>query len=321
MKVALRIVPVVVSDTNNCFSMNVFALLDNGANGTFCSKKLIHALRLETQRRSIKLSTMESKNVSINTLAVDLQVEDCQRRETYLMKGVLSREHLNTSLNNLITVGEVSQWPHLQDIADDICPGHIDIADEVHLLIGLNQPDVLDPHEVRRGSPREPHAALTGLEWTHNGPVSEGYTAFSANFMQPDSTLQQTEEKFWKLEDPVHLKDEPLSVTDREVLELWKKNITKEDGHYVLPILFEQQLPQLSNNYQAAKHRLDLLGKRLVKDPELKQRYTESIHVLLQKGYAEEVSDTNGIEGTVWYLPHHPVLSPHKPGKVRVVYD
>ena len=58
MKITLPIVPVIVSGTNNCFSMNVFALLDDGANGTFCSKKLIRALRLETQRRSIKSSNM-----------------------------------------------------------------------------------------------------------------------------------------------------------------------------------------------------------------------------------------------------------------------
>ena len=159
------------------------------------------------------------------------------------------------------------------------------------------------------------------MGWTLNGPISEGHTAFSDNFTQADSTLQQTVEKFWKLEDPVHLKDEPLSVTDREVLELWKKKTTKEDGHYVLPILFKQQLPQLPNNYQVGKHRLDLLEKRLAKDPELKQRYTESIHILLQKGYAEEVSGTNGIDGVVWYLPHHPVLNPRKPGKVHIVYS
>ena len=145
----------------------------------------------------------------------------------------------------------MSQWPHLQDIADDICPGDIDIADEVHLLIGLDQPEVLAPREVRCGSPVEPYATLTGLGWTFNGAISEGHTAFSANFSQADSINQSI---------------------------------------------------NLPNNYQVAKHRLDLLGKRLAKEPELKQRYTESIHFLLQKGYAEEVSDTNGIDGAVWYL-------------------
>ncbi|XP_023814298.1 uncharacterized protein LOC111947899 [Oryzias latipes] len=70
-----------------------------------------------------------------------------------------------------------------------------------------------------------------------------------------------------------------------------------------------------------AKHRLDLLGKRLTKDPDLKQMYKQSINDSLQKGYAEEVKDKDGVDGAIWYLPHHPVLNPKKPGKVRIVYD
>ena len=84
-KVALPILPVVVSDPDNRFSMNVLALLDNGSNGTFCSRKLIRALRLQTRETSIKLSTMESKDISVDTVAVNLGVEDSYQREAYLM--------------------------------------------------------------------------------------------------------------------------------------------------------------------------------------------------------------------------------------------
>ena len=72
-----------------------------------------------------------------------------------------------------------------------------------------------------------------------------------------------------------------------------------------------------------AKKRLNLLGKRLLKDSELKEKYTQSIQDSLAKGYAEEVSqeDLHRNDGYVWYLPHHPVVHPRKPGKVRLVYD
>ncbi|RXN20822.1 hypothetical protein ROHU_014184 [Labeo rohita] len=107
-KIALPILPVVVSDRHNRFSMNVFALLDNGSNGTFASKKLVHALKLESRKVNIKLNTMETKNLNVVTLAVDLRVEDAQRKNSYLMKGVLCRDHLNISLDNLVTQQEIN---------------------------------------------------------------------------------------------------------------------------------------------------------------------------------------------------------------------
>ena len=43
---------------------------------------------------------------------------------------------------------------------------------------------------------------------------------------------------------------------------------------------------------------------------------------LLDKDYARKVIDKDQDSSKIlWYLPHHPVLNPHKPEKVRVVFD
>ncbi len=119
----------------------------------------------------------------------------------------------------------------------------------------------------------------------------------------------------------MHVNNNSLSVVDQQVVDLWNKQSVKEDGHYTLPIPFKEHPPRLPNNYTMAKHRLNLLGKRLKKDLTLRQKYTEGIRDSLLKGYAEEVVDINREDGCVWYLPHHPVLHPRKPEKVRIVFD
>lgn len=71
-----------------------------------------------------------------------------------------------------------------------------------------------------------------------------------------------------------------------------------------------------------AERRLHLLRKRLQRDSDLSERYTANVHELLDRGYAEPVTDDLiGREGYTWYFPHHPVLHPRKPDKCSLVYD
>ena len=46
----------------------------------------------------------------------------------------------------------------------------------------------------------------------------------------------------------------------------------------------------MPDNHLMAEHRLRLLGKRLQKDSQLCERYTASMHELLEKKYAEAVN-------------------------------
>ena len=50
------------------------------------------------------------------------------------------------------------------------------------------------------------------------------------------------------------------------------------------------------------------------------EKYTSTIKEDLSKGYVNEVLDAHKVENRSdkeWYLPHHPVLNPNKPGKAR----
>lgn len=52
-------------------------------------------------------------------------------------------------------------------------------------------------------------------------------------------------------------------------------------------------------------------------------QYREIISQYAEKGYARTMSteEEQALSSRTWYLPHHPVFHPKKPGKLRVVFD
>ena len=42
---------------------------------------------------------------------------------------------------------------------------------------------------------------------------------------------------------------------------------------------------------------------------------------MISKGHAELQDEKKCQQGKVWYIPHHAVFHPSKPGKIRVVFD
>ena len=67
---------------------------------------------------------------------------------------------------------------------------------------------------------------------------------------------------------------------------------------------------------------LKSLERRLPKNDMLRKRYQETIDTDVKAGYVPKVQEVELNESRdkiQWYLPHHPVINPHKPEKVRRV--
>ena len=79
----------------------------------------------------------------------------------------------------------------------------------------------------------------------------------------------------------------------------------------------------LPNNYYSSLAQFKTLERRLSKDAELRERYAETIREDIRKGYVVTVEphDPRKRSDREWYLPHHPVVIPNKPGKVRRVLN
>ena len=66
------------------------------------------------------------------------------------------------------------------------------------------------------------------------------------------------------------------------------------------------------------------LSKTLSRDTTLKKNYANTILENLEKCYLNTVPDAHKVEqrsDEEWYLPHHPIINPNRPGKVRSVLN
>ena len=100
------------------------------------------------------------------------------------------------------------------------------------------------------------------------------------------------------------------------------ESTTKFTGErYEVGMLWSEPEPNLPNNYSSALGQLYSLERRFQKDPNLKNLYQQSIDTDVEKRFVKilDESEVKGTFGKEWYLPHHPVLNPNKPGKVRRV--
>ena len=107
------------------------------------------------------------------------------------------------------------------------------------------------------------------------------------------------------------------------VLESLSKTIRKINGRYKVVLIWKDAAKPLPDNRALSRKRLELLEKRLERDPQLKAKYTATIENDLHKKYIKKLEDRQLAEPVAheWYLPHHAVIHPHKPGKIRRVRD
>ena len=118
-------------------------------------------------------------------------------------------------------------------------------------------------------------------------------------------------------------------VDSRSAADARAENILVETTYhdwtrYQVGMLWADDESSLPNNYFLALVQLESLERRLGKDVDLRKRYSKNIQVDISKGYIVRVDKTDCFEVCnphEWYLPHHMVIHPNKPGKVRRVLN
>jgi hypothetical protein len=141
-----------------------------------------------------------------------------------------------------------------------------------------------------------------------------------------DCQLDEALEKFWKIEDNVISgARKELSVEDKRALQIISETTRFVDGHYEVGLPWKNAEPKLPDNRRMAEKRLEMLKRKLLKpeNADLALKYRDTMQGYIDKGYARKLTEdeVKADSQVRWYLPHHPVTNPNKPGKVRIVFD
>ena len=316
-KINLRIVPVTIHGQN--VKVTTYALLDNGSNVSLCTNDLLNKLNVNRARTSMNITTVTS-SVSLNSFKTSFNISAVNENRLVHIDEVLSVDKLPISMSSMISKNDMSIYDHLQDI-------HIPDIDssEVQLLIGCDSPEVFFVEDQRRGRKNEPYAIKTILGWSIFGPSSCNSSSNSmiVNFQKAD--LYHQVERMWRTDfsDSVFDNKTGMSVEDRHALDIFESSTEHDGERYYISLPWRDSFSKLDNNIQLAEHRLYCLKCKLMKNEELLKGYCKTIDKYITDGHAQHVGtiDQCTMDSNVWFLPHHCVLNPNKPGKVRVVFD
>ena len=159
------------------------------------------------------------------------------------------------------------------------------------------------------------------IGWVISGPLPLSVNSTSSYFkcVVEDSSLTDQIKSWYELESHGAFKQvDARSATDKHSSE------TVHNGErYIVPMLWIDSNVSLPNNYYSSLAQFKTLETRLSKDPELRERYAETIREDIKKGNVVTVEpyDPRKRSDREWYFPHYPVVNPNRPGKVRRVLN
>lgn len=325
------IMPIWVSHRDNPMAETLtYALLDTQSDSTFILDDKKARIGLTGTDVTLSLSTMHSENYLFTSQKLEgVQVRGFRSKEKIDLPSVYTRDLMPANRAHIPTPEMASRWPQLQVIKDQIEPLQ---SCEIGLLIGYNCPRALVPREVIVTSDNGPYGQRTDLGWSIVGIVSENSS--HSSFLGRTSLVHRTRarEVFNPttvrqiLERDFDERNSGLGPSQEDVrfMKLMEGSIKQNiDSHYEMPLPMKSSEVMLPNSKPVAMQRLHQLRNRLKRNQSFTADYNKFMSDLIQNDFAEKVPDAEltGKPGKVWYIPHHGVYNPHKPGKIRVVFD
>ena len=213
------------------------------------------------------------------------------------------------------------RYPHLRNL-----PSRNYNLNEVQVILGQDCYNIHHPFEFERSEDKTaPWVVKSNIGWALSGPLPAKQAATLATRATSiaDDKLANQLSKWWDIDSYASKCDVTgHSKNERRAIKTLEQTTRFNGERYEVGLLWREEEMKLPNNFYSAMGQLKSLERRLQKDETLLKRYQETIDADVNAGYVRKVGQTELNETRnrlQWYLPHHHVITPHKPEKVRRV--
>ena len=307
--------------------MKVLALCDSACSHSWISRSLAHKLRVKGSATKLTVHGINSQQV-VDTETVELKMTPVHSGGSCSTFSVTLyvRDDLKVG-NDVIDVDNLKKiYTHLEPI-----PLSKYSYSNVEMILGQDVFHCIRPLEYFEADrPNTPIAVRLPLGWVLSGPLPSTTGLFSTCFKavsssENDSILADQLRSWYDMESfGAYKQVDSRSAANAQGMKIREETTFNDGCRYQVGMLWADDESTLPNNYFLALVQLKSLERRLGKDSQLKENYSKTIKEDLEKRYIVQVDKSECFRTDnrrEWYLPHHPVIHPHKPGKVRRVLN
>ncbi|XP_076247767.1 uncharacterized protein LOC143187433 [Calliopsis andreniformis] len=304
------------------------ALMDEGSTISLIDESLAEEIGAGGPREQLILQGANQTMIAVESMSkrVTFKISGALTNKEFSVSGAQTVKGLSLPWQGL-SRKDLDRYTHLNDIEIQCYPN-----EQPQLLLGQDNWDLIISQETRRASRDEPVASRTELGWVVHGYVAtEIRPRVKETMLHIDNRTDAQDDQLHggDLHELVknHFRLESIGIMPRTRFDAQKKraiqllkSTTKRVGdRWETGLLWRQDDIQLPDNYSDTFIRLKSLEKKLDKNPEYERAYQEQINDLISNGYARKSRREDNQRR--WYLPHFGVTNPHKPGKLRLVFD
>ncbi|XP_067205334.1 uncharacterized protein [Linepithema humile] len=311
----------IVVIANNGENIKARALIDQGSEISLISERLVQLLYLPRSSSSISLIGVGRKkaNKTNGTTRFTLRSRHDINNEISISAHILPK------LTSSIPTVKIQRhmWQHLEGLTLADCdyryPGSIDI------ILGADVYSQIIEDGIVKGDIHSPIAQRTIFGWIISGPVNNNASknCVQGYHISIDRELHELLQHFWKLEEVSSSPTSSLSIEDQACENHYQSTHSRDpQGKYIVKLPFKQPVSKLGDSRAKALQIITNLSKKLEKDPQYAQAYSEFLSEYEKLDHMRLIPDSQPEPKIAYYLPHHGVVREASvTTKLRVVFN